>query len=221
MTDIKELIQFLDERMNIGGIPMRIVIFKDDEVDLLTQIKSFLEQQYQHEQNILNYGTDEPEEKQPQPDNELISVCCRAKIKIEYVDCGEGQGYPREICAKCRKEIIEVPIQPDEVTCNHDAIEWNPYNQVVQCHRCGEHWKPQPQPDEETIEAINCKAGEENMEGEIRSGGRPKLDRMDLEQRAIAIGVFIPDDISDLRLESLVNFAEADQIFNEKMRKKP
>ena len=141
MTDTKELIDKLNDYL-------REIVVNNEQYEMFVEIKSFLEQQYQHEQNILNYGTDEPEEQQPQPDNELISVCCRAKIKIEYVDCGGGQGYPREICAKCRKEIIEVPIQPDEVTCNHDAIEWNPYNQVVQCHRCGEHWKPQPHPDE-------------------------------------------------------------------------
>ena len=43
---------------------------------------------------------------------------------------------------------------------------------------------------------------------------------VDLEKRAIAMGVFIPDNISDLRLDSLVTQAEADKIFNEKMRRK-
>ena len=52
-----------------------------------------------------------------------------------------------------------------------------------------------------------------------RSGGRPGLDRMDLEKRAIAMGVFIPDNISDLRLDSLVTRAEADQILREKLKK--
>ena len=146
-----ELVKFLDEITILGDWERQVYVEK-----MLTQIKDILEQQYQHEQNILNYGTDEPEEKQVQvsksdyelirkysfqllnikhpekasiplqnmlnefrehqlqPDNELISVCCRAKIKIEYVDCGGGQGYPREICAKCRKEIIEVPIRPDD-----------------------------------------------------------------------------------------------------------
>ena len=93
---------------------LRELVVNNEQYEMFVEIKSFLEQQYQHEQNILDYGTDEPDEKQPQPDNELINVCCRAKIKIEYVDCGEGQGYPREICAKCRKEIIEVPIRPDD-----------------------------------------------------------------------------------------------------------
>ena len=142
MSETKKLIEFVQYLIYRETKADEHKCRKDVRLKYLEEIKSILEQQYQHEQNILNYGTDEPEEQQPQP-------------------------------------------------------------------------------DEETIEAINCKAGEENMEGEIRSGGRPKLDRMDLEQRAIAIGVFIPDDISDLRLESLVNFAEADQIFNEKMRKKP
>ena len=116
MSEIKKLIDGLDRVIEDMGLRLYLRNRKGYRKDrhLLTQIKSILEQQYQHEQNILNYGTDEPDEKQPQPDNELISVCCRAKIKIEYVDCGEGRGYPREICAKCRKEIIEVPIQPDE-----------------------------------------------------------------------------------------------------------
>ena len=33
----------------------------------LAQIKGIVKEQYQHEQNILDYGTDEPEEQQEQP----------------------------------------------------------------------------------------------------------------------------------------------------------
>ncbi len=58
------------------------------------------------------------------------------------------------------------------------------------------------------------------MSKPMRSGGRPALDRMDLEKRAIAMGVFIPDNISDLRLDSLVMMAEADKVFNEKMKRR-
>ena len=156
MSETKKLIEFVQYLIHKETKADEHKCRKDVRLKYLELIKSFLEQQYQHEQNILNYGTDEPEEKQVQvsksdyelirkysfqllnikhpekasiplqnmlnefrehqlqPDNELISVCCRAKIKIEYVDCGEGQGYPREICAKCRKEIIEVPIRPDD-----------------------------------------------------------------------------------------------------------
>jgi len=82
MTDTKELIQFLDgigERLCRGLEKYRYPItmkFKDPENELamLTQIKSLLEQQYQHEQNILNYGTDEPEEEQVKTD-ELVQKC--------------------------------------------------------------------------------------------------------------------------------------------------
>ena len=75
---LPELIEFLDEKTravskikNIG-LGSTLYISGKKELNMLTQIKSFLEQQYQHEQNILNYGTDEPEEEQPQPDDELV-----------------------------------------------------------------------------------------------------------------------------------------------------
>lgn len=29
---------------------------------------------------------------------------------------------------------------------NLEAVKWNPYNQVVQCHNCGQVYTPQPQP---------------------------------------------------------------------------
>ena len=80
MSETKEystpdLIEFLDEKTravskikNIG-LGSTLYISGKKELNMLTQIKSFLEQQYQHEQNILNYGTDEPE-IEPRPDED-------------------------------------------------------------------------------------------------------------------------------------------------------
>ena len=78
-----ELVKFLDEITILGDWERQVYVEK-----MLTQIKDILEQQYQHEQNILNYGTDEPDrvidgrdgipykipekKQQPQPDDELI-----------------------------------------------------------------------------------------------------------------------------------------------------
>ena len=45
--------------------------------------------------------------------NKLVSVCCEAKIKIQNVILKKG-AYPRQICSKCKREIIEVPISPDD-----------------------------------------------------------------------------------------------------------
>ena len=33
----------------------------------------------------------------------------------------------------------------DESNDNHGPIFWNDFNQVVQCHHCGEQWEPQTQ----------------------------------------------------------------------------
>ena len=63
MTDTKDLIKRLDafiKNESYWIVPTGCTLFEE--------IKQRLEQQHQHEQNILNYGTDEPEEKQPQPD---------------------------------------------------------------------------------------------------------------------------------------------------------
>lgn len=54
----------------------------------------------------------------------------------------------------------------------------------------------------------------------MRSGGRPALDRGELLKKAKALGVFFPPDISTLRIDSLVTMAEADKIFNEKMKRR-
>jgi len=43
MTKPQKLIEFLDEKMAIGGRVMRIVIFKDDDIALLIEIKGILE----------------------------------------------------------------------------------------------------------------------------------------------------------------------------------
>ena len=36
--------------------------------------------------------------------------------------------------------------QDDTTTCEHpgDAVMWNPWNKVVQCHRCGHIFLPAP-----------------------------------------------------------------------------
>ena len=65
MTDTKELIDKLNDYL-------REIVVNNEQYEMFVEIKSFLEQQYQHEQNILDYGTDEPDEKQPQPDEELV-----------------------------------------------------------------------------------------------------------------------------------------------------
>ena len=83
MSETKDLIKRLDafiKNESYWIVPTGCTLFEE--------IKSFLEQQYQHEQNILNYGTDEPDrvidgrdgipykipekKQQPQPDDELI-----------------------------------------------------------------------------------------------------------------------------------------------------
>ena len=51
---------------------LRELVVNNEQYEMFVEIKSLLEQQHQHEQNILNYGTDEPEEKQVQPDEELV-----------------------------------------------------------------------------------------------------------------------------------------------------
>ena len=51
---------------------LRELVVNNEQYEMFVEIKSLLEQQHQHEQNILNYGTDEPEEKQVQPDDELV-----------------------------------------------------------------------------------------------------------------------------------------------------
>jgi len=51
-------------------------------------------------------------EQQAQPGEELVSVCCQAKIKIEKIETANGY-YNAEICSKCEKEIVETP-QPKE-----------------------------------------------------------------------------------------------------------
>ena len=87
------------------------------------------------------------------------------------------------------KGIVEEKAQP----CDHSAIKWNPHNQVVQCHKCGESWKPEPppQPEEELVEKImrashgaphfQCKA-KDKAKGEIRKllPPRPSVTRKEL-----------------------------------------
>ena len=82
MTDTKELIDKLNDYL-------REIVVNNEQYEMFVEIKSILEQQYQHEQNILNYGTDEPEEQQPQPD-ELVE-----KIVRELV--GDPECHPGEM----------------------------------------------------------------------------------------------------------------------------
>lgn len=52
-----------------------------------------------------------------------------------------------------------------------------------------------------------------------RSGGRPALNREKLLKKAIVLRVLYPEGTSTLRLDSLVTQAEADKVFNEKMKR--
>ena len=70
MSETKELIEFVQYLIHKETKADEHKCRKDVRLKYLGLIKSFLEQQYQHEQNILNYGTDEPEEKQPQLDED-------------------------------------------------------------------------------------------------------------------------------------------------------
>ena len=75
MSETKELIGFVQYLIHRETKADEHRCRKDVRLKYLEEIKSILEQQYQHEQNILNYGTDEPEEQQAQasePDEELV-----------------------------------------------------------------------------------------------------------------------------------------------------
>ena len=52
---------------------LREIVVNNEQYEMFVEIKSILEQQHQHEQNILNYGTDEPE-IEPRPEEELVGV---------------------------------------------------------------------------------------------------------------------------------------------------
>jgi len=42
-----------------------------------------------------------------------------------------------------------------------NAVKWNPHNQVVQCHNCGQVYTATPQPEQEPVKIVqyNCKCG--------------------------------------------------------------
>ena len=100
MTDTKKLINSINcwirlikeelKRFTYANVQM-----DGRDIDELEEIKSFLEQQYQHERNILDYGTDEPEEKQPQPDElveKLLKIGMRAEVDgLNYADTLENK----------------------------------------------------------------------------------------------------------------------------------
>lgn len=44
---------------------------------------------------------------------------------------------------------MTIQAAPDGFCCNQpDAVFWNPYNRVVQCHACGQVWTPMPNGEE-------------------------------------------------------------------------
>ena len=82
MSETKELIEFVQYLIHKETKADEHKCRKDVRLKYLELIKSILEQQYQHEQNILDYGTDEPEEQQPQPDEELVEALIYASYNF-------------------------------------------------------------------------------------------------------------------------------------------
>jgi len=84
MTDTKELIDKLNDYL-------REIVVNNEQYEMFVEIKSFLEQQYQHEQNILDYGTDELEEKQAQADEEELVEEIRGAVARGW--CAEANEH--------------------------------------------------------------------------------------------------------------------------------
>lgn len=85
--------------------------------------------------------------------------------KVRCATCGELRGKGMEqcpdcdllMCAPCRKEHVcaNAPRPDDTTACVHpnDAIMWNPYNLVHQCHACGVIFIPATELPDNVVQA--------------------------------------------------------------------
>ena len=110
MSETKELITDLNQAIKHGDNGIAYL-----HIDLAEEIKSILEQQYQHEQNILNYGTDEPEEQQAQPDDESTEELAYKIYGLGYevgvLACNEDNTHKIFKKDKEAKEVIRSLLQ--------------------------------------------------------------------------------------------------------------
>lgn len=104
MSKTKKLIERFNRIINDPN-----VVWGEQQLEDFTEIKKILATEPVRLRVAYKLGL----EQQAQP--ELVSVCCKAKIKIEKIECSNGY-YNAEICSKCDKEIVEtLQAQPEEL----------------------------------------------------------------------------------------------------------
>lgn len=78
-------------------------------------------------------------------DGDLSEMVCDVPL------CGQEAGYADEDGRYCLFHMTAAYGPPFESRCMHqDAVQWNEFNRVVQCHRCGVVFVPitaEPGPD--------------------------------------------------------------------------